>query len=79
MTQIQSPTQSADSAETNKPKLIETDGVEVVNAYASKHLKEHEANWSTTEKKLYAIVHAIEVFRTYLYGRRFTVSQTIDL
>ncbi|KZS03442.1 Uncharacterized protein APZ42_033822, partial [Daphnia magna] len=52
---------------------IESGGVEVVIAYTSKHLNDREAKWSTTEKEAYAIVHAIEVFRTYLYGRRFTV------
>ncbi|KAI9549992.1 hypothetical protein GHT06_007060 [Daphnia sinensis] len=68
LAQMQSPPQSADSDETNGPDLTESDGVEVVIAYTSKHLNDREAKWSTTEKEAYAIVHAIEVFRTYLYG-----------
>jgi transposase InsO family protein len=46
---------------------------EVVIAYSSKHLNDRQAKWSTTEKEAYAIIHAIDVFRPYLYGRRFTV------
>ena len=46
---------------------------EVVIAYSSKHLNDREAKWSTTEKEAYAIIHAINVFKPYLYGRQFTV------
>ncbi|KAI9558425.1 hypothetical protein GHT06_015208 [Daphnia sinensis] len=73
LAQIQTPPQSADFAESDEQELRESDGVEVVIAYTSKHLNDREAKWSTTEKEAYAIIHAIEVFRTYLYGRRFTV------
>jgi hypothetical protein len=37
---------------------------EVVIAYTSKHLNGLEAQWATIEKECFAIVHAIEVFRT---------------
>ena len=47
--------------------------VEVVIAYTSKHLDDRQAKWSTTEKEAFAIIHAIDVFKTYLYGRKFTV------
>ncbi|XP_057374828.1 uncharacterized protein LOC130695755 [Daphnia carinata] len=73
LAQIQSLPQSADSGETNEPVPSESDDTEVVIAYSSKHLNDREAKWSTTEKEAYAIVHAIDVFRTYLYGRKFTV------
>ena len=46
---------------------------EVVIAYSSKHLNDREAKWSTTEKEAFAIIHAIDVFKPYLYGRKFTV------
>jgi transposase InsO family protein len=46
---------------------------EVVIAYTSKHLKDKEANRSTTERECHAIIHAIKAFRVYLYGRKFTV------
>ena len=46
---------------------------EAVIAYSSKHLNDREAKWSTTEKEAYAIIHAINVFKPYLYGRQFTV------
>ena len=46
---------------------------EVVIAYASKHLTDREKKWSTTELEAYAIIHAVTVFRPYLYGRSFYV------
>ena len=46
---------------------------EVVIAYSSKHLTDREVKWSTTEKEALAIIHAIDVFKPYLYGRKFTV------
>ncbi|KZS06710.1 Uncharacterized protein APZ42_029739, partial [Daphnia magna] len=62
-----------DSVESYEQDLRESDGVEVVIAYTSKHLNDREAKWSATEKEAYAIIHTIDVFRTYLYGRKFTV------
>ena len=60
-----------DPSETNEADSAETGDQEVV--IESKHLNEREAKWSKTEKECFAIVHAIEVFRPYLYGRSFTV------
>ncbi|KZS05670.1 Uncharacterized protein APZ42_031079 [Daphnia magna] len=54
-------------------ELRESDGVEVVIAYTSKHLNDREAKWSTTDKEAHGIIHPIDVLRTYLYGRKFTV------
>ena len=62
-----------DQPETNEADSAETGDLEVVIPYTSKHLNEREAKWSTTEKECFAIVHAIEGFRPYLYGRSFTV------
>ena len=64
---------SDDNIGTDEPSSPETGEQEVVIAYTSKHLNDREAKWSTTEKECFAIVHAIDVFRTYLYGRKFTV------
>jgi hypothetical protein len=51
----------------------ETDDKEVVIAYSSKHLNDREIKWSTTEKECYAIIMAVQTFKPYLYGRKFTV------
>ncbi|KZR99869.1 Uncharacterized protein APZ42_004097, partial [Daphnia magna] len=48
-------------------------GEEVVIAYTSKHLLDREANWSTIEKELYAIIHAIKTFHVYVHGTQITV------
>ncbi|KAK4015061.1 hypothetical protein OUZ56_030051 [Daphnia magna] len=71
LAQTQSSSQSADLAETNEPELCESDGVEVVIAYTSKHLNDCEAKCSTTEKEAYGIVHAIEpsIFRFLMCNR----------
>ncbi|KZS02422.1 Uncharacterized protein APZ42_000546, partial [Daphnia magna] len=66
LAQIQLPPQSADLAESYGQDLRKSDGVEVVIGYTSKHLNDREAKWSTTEKEAYAIIHAIDVFMTYL-------------
>ena len=51
----------------------ESDDREVVIAYSSKHLNDREAKWSTTEKECFAIIHAITVFKPYLFGQTFSV------
>jgi hypothetical protein len=42
-------------------------------AFFSKKLGEHELNWPTHEKELFAIKLALEKWRHYLYGRPFEV------
>ncbi|KZS03345.1 Uncharacterized protein APZ42_033952 [Daphnia magna] len=76
LAQIQPQTQSADLSESDRQDLRESYCVEVVIAYTSKHLNDREAKWSTTEKEAYAIIHVIDVFRTYLYGLKFAVGPT---
>jgi hypothetical protein len=72
LAQMQAPA-LPDTSETSEANSAETGDGEFVIAYTSKHLSEREAKWSTTEKECYPIIHAIEVFRPYLYGRSFTV------
>ncbi len=60
-------------AQIQRPPHSSGNDREVVIAYSSKHLNDREAKWSTTEKEAYAIIHAINVFKPYLYGRKFTV------
>ena len=49
------------------------DGIEHVNAYASKALSPRERNYSTTEKEAFAIQFGTQHFRVYLVGRKFTI------
>ncbi|KZS10182.1 Uncharacterized protein APZ42_025414 [Daphnia magna] len=70
LAQIHPPTQSPDSAKSDGHDLCESDGVEVVIANTSKNLNDREVKFSTTEKEAYAIIHTIDVFRPYLYGRK---------
>jgi hypothetical protein len=42
-------------------------------AYESKKLDDTQVKWTTTEQELWAVVHALQVWRCYLEGVRFTV------
>ena len=44
-----------------------------VVAYASRQLKEHKRNYPTHDLELAAVVHALKIWRHYLYGVRFEV------
>jgi hypothetical protein len=49
------------------------DELEVVIGFASKHLNESESKWPIIEKEAFSIVHAVQHYYPYLYGRRFQV------
>jgi hypothetical protein len=42
-------------------------------AYTSKGITNSERNYSTIEKELLAIIHAVQQFRPYVYGHKFTL------
>ena len=42
-----------------------------VICYESRNLKEHEKNYATHDLELATIVHALNIWRHYLMGRRF--------
>ncbi|KAJ4962209.1 hypothetical protein NE237_022148 [Protea cynaroides] len=46
---------------------------EQVVAYASRQLKTHEKNYPTHDLELVAIVHAVKIWRHYLYGEKFQI------
>ncbi|GJZ43046.1 putative reverse transcriptase domain-containing protein [Tanacetum coccineum] len=46
---------------------------EKVIAYASRHLKIHEKNYTTHDLELGAVVFALKIWRHYLYGTKCTV------
>lgn len=39
-----------------------------VIAYASRQLKKHEQNYPTHDLELAAVIHALKIWRHYLYG-----------
>ncbi|GJU52324.1 putative reverse transcriptase domain-containing protein [Tanacetum coccineum] len=46
---------------------------EKVIAYASRHLKIHEKNYTTHDLELRSVVFALNIWRHYLYGTKYTV------
>ncbi|KAL0354352.1 UNVERIFIED_CONTAM: Retrovirus-related Pol polyprotein from transposon [Sesamum angustifolium] len=46
---------------------------EKVIAYASRQLRPHEINYPTHDLELAAIVHALKIWRHYLYGETFQI------
>src|SRR5262249_47379373 len=44
-----------------------------VIAYASRQLKDHERNYPSHEMEVAAVVHALKIWRHYLYGEKFEV------
>ena len=44
-----------------------------VVAYASRQLKEHKRNYPTHDLELAAVVHALKIWRHYLYSVKFEV------
>jgi len=44
-----------------------------VIAYAFRQLKDHELNYPTHDLELAAVVHALKIWRHYLYGEKFEV------
>jgi len=49
------------------------DGQERVIAYGSRSLTKDEKKYSATELECLAILYAVEHFRPYVYGRKFTI------
>ena len=44
-----------------------------VIAYASRQLKDHERNYPTHDLELAAVIHALKIWRHYLYGAQFEI------
>ncbi len=42
-------------------------------AYTSKRLSPAEQDYSTPEKELLGIIHALQTWRSYLHGAKFTI------
>ena len=50
-----------------------SDGIPQLIGATSRMMNKHEINYSTTEKECLAILHTIEKYRPFLYGRKFSV------
>ena len=68
----------------NQPFVVETDASDFAVgavllqngrpiAFESKKLDSAQCNYSAYEKELYAIVHALDKWRHYLYGAKFEI------
>ncbi|KAL0298737.1 UNVERIFIED_CONTAM: Retrovirus-related Pol polyprotein from transposon [Sesamum radiatum] len=53
--------------------LTKLQGNEKVIAYASRQLRTHELNYPMHDLELAAIVHALKIWRYYLYGEKFHI------
>jgi hypothetical protein len=51
---------------------IQEDGTERPVAFASQTLTKQQRKYSTIERETYAIIYALEQFRCYLFGQKFT-------
>ena len=49
------------------------DGMDVPVVYMSRVLVGPELNYSTTAKECFAVLYAVNQFRPYIYGRKFTL------
>ena len=49
------------------------EGIDRVISYASKTLNKSQKNYSATKRKLFAVVHFTNHFKTYLLGRKFSI------
>ena len=47
--------------------------------YESEKLKEHEQNYSTHDLELASIIHALRMWRHYLMGRKFLLTDNMSL
>jgi hypothetical protein len=52
---------------------LDTSGAEIPLAFTSKAFNATQANWTTTEQELFAVVFALIKFEHFLRGRRFTL------
>ena len=48
-------------------------GIDHPIAYTSRVLREPELNYDTSEKEALAMIHAVKIFRPYVFGRQFTI------
>ncbi|KAJ4974918.1 hypothetical protein NE237_008092 [Protea cynaroides] len=53
-------------------RCVRMQGEQVI-AYASRQLKTHEKNYPTHDLELAAVVHAVKIWRHYLYGEKFQI------
>lgn len=54
-------------------KQLGDDGLIHVIAYTSRNMNSAQRNYSATERECLAVIHAVDKFRPYLYGNKFTI------